>query len=163
MIGNQLLPPRLWQSLLLPSMSRSPLWMWGERRQKSIYKVRLKHLISAQHKFVLGKANNGCLVFLLRLDSAALLLATWSLWYLRLGTLCKRSHQKALIARINVSIKSRSSVTVYRVQSSTATFNWWAFSTIIVFFLGNVERVLFLSIHCFYKKGLLLKCLWVTV
>lgn len=40
-----------------------------ERRQlKSIYKVRLKHLISAQHNFVLGKANNESvrLLFLLR-------------------------------------------------------------------------------------------------
>lgn len=96
------------ESRLLPSKSSSPPWMLEERWQKSIYKVRLELLISAQ-QFCSRKEKR--MSFLLRLDSAALLLETRSSWCVRLGTLYKRRHQKALIWHSNVS-KSRSLVTV---------------------------------------------------
>lgn len=119
-----------------------------------MYKVRLKHLRTAQHKFCSRKS--GWWMSTGSSQTGQCSVGTWSSWDLRLVTLCKRSRPKALIRRTNVSVKSTSSVAVSRirvdtVQSSTATFIWRQFSTF--FFPGKAETVMFLPINCFYKKG----------
>lgn len=62
----------------------------GGRRQRSLYKVRLKHLLSAQRDFVLGGANGGGPSFPLKSDSAAFFTRDVDL---DLGTLRKRGRR----------------------------------------------------------------------
>lgn len=84
-----------------------------EGRGLCIYKVRLKHLISAQHKFCSRKSKRWMSV-VLRSDSAASRHDHHRI--LDLGTLYKRSHQKALTYKCLKHLG-------YCLRASTATFS----------------------------------------
>lgn len=69
--------PHVLDSRLIGRASGSPLWAWEEGERASIYKVRLKHLISRKKKkknpktFV-QEANGGCVSFLLKMGQCSI-------------------------------------------------------------------------------------------